>query len=93
MPPELTAWATPTGWALAALLFTLMAVGKLVPVTWVNRMLEQERRRGDDLKAANDMSNARADKLLEQQDKLLTYAQSADSALTALRHAAERAGR
>lgn len=90
MPPELSQWTTPSlGGLLAAGVMALLT-GLLVPLRTVRRELAAAEQRADDFKAAWQAADARADKLLEQQEQLLSYAKTADAALTALRRAAEQ---
>ncbi len=78
---------------LVTLGILLIATGRLVPKSIVDKLLKQEHQRAEDFKAAYEVTGARGDKLLEQQDKLLTYAVTADATLQALRAAAERGRR
>jgi hypothetical protein len=87
---ELTAWATPSLGGLCALFVLLVMTGRLVPLSTLRREIDAERQRAEDFKAAHAAADQRADKLLEQQEQLLSYARTADAALTALRSAAER---
>ncbi len=90
MLEELTRWATPSLGGLCALFVLLVMTGRLVPVSTLRRELDAANQRAEDYKAAWESTDARADKLVEQQDQLLTYARTADAALSALRAAAER---
>lgn len=90
MLEELTRWATPSLGGLCALFVLLVMTGRLLPRPTVDKLLQQETQRADDFKAAHAAADQRADKLLDQQEQLLTYARTADAALTALRAAAER---
>lgn len=92
MIEELAKWATPSLGGLCATFVLLIMTGRLVPVSTVRRLLDQERRRADDFKAAADAQGTRADKLVEQQDELLTLGRTAVQSLEALREASRRAG-
>lgn len=90
---ELTQWATPSLGGLLGIGVLLILTGKLVPVSTLRREIDQEKQRAEDYKAAWTAADQRADKLLEQQEQLLSYARTADAALQALRTAAERGRR
>lgn len=87
---ELARWANVGTGGLCALFVLLIMTGRLLPRSTVDKLLAQETQRAEDFKAAHTAADQRADKLLDQQEQLLTYARTADAALTALRTAAER---
>lgn len=74
MLAELEPFVQPSLAVLLALVVLLLLTGKLVPISTLTREIEQERRRADDLAAARDAAEARADRLADYVHQLLPYA-------------------
>lgn len=83
---ELTQWATPSLGGILAIGILLILTGKLIPVSTLEREVEQERRRADYLEKANE-------KQTEQLDRLIETLRTTEAALDALKRAAERGRR
>lgn len=83
---ELTQWATPSLGGLLAIGVILILTGRLVPISTLDREVEQERRRGDYLEKANE-------KQAEQLDRALEALRTTEAALDALKRAADRGQR
>jgi hypothetical protein len=78
--------------ALLALCVVLVVSGRLVPVATVRRLLEAERRfgeqqkeRAEELKVAGEAKDLRADALVRAVEELLPYARTADELVELLK--------
>lgn len=76
---------------VVVLVVLLVLFGLLVPVRTLNREVEQERRRGDDWKAAYDVQDARADVQAAQLVELLELARTMHAVMQGMQSAAGRA--
>lgn len=75
MPPELTAWVTPTawtGWGLAAGLFILLATGRLIPKSTVDRELARADRTAADWKETAELERKAREVQAEKDDEILS---------------------
>lgn len=87
MLAELEPFVQPSLAVLLALVVLLLLTGKLVPERTLNREIEQERRRADDLAAARDAAEARADRLVDYVHQLLPHAQVTGELIREMRRA------
>lgn len=86
---DLAPFVQPSLAALLAMVVVLLLTGRLVPVSTLTREVEAEQRRCDDLKAARDAADARADRLAAYVHELLPYARTADALIGEMRRAVE----
>lgn len=84
---ELAPFVQPSLAILLALVVVLLLAGKLVPLATLTREIDAERRRADDLAAARDAANARADKLADYLHQLVPHAQVTTALIGEMRRA------
>lgn len=91
---DLGAFLTPERGILGGLVVIavlLVMTGRLVPVTTLTRHLEQANQRAEDLRAARDAADARADRLADYLHQLMPYARVTGELVTEMRRAVEAA--
>lgn len=86
---ELAPFVQPSFAVLLALVVVLLLAGKLVPLATLTREIEAERRRAEDLLAARDAAEARADKLADYLHQLQGHAQLTTALMTEMRRAVD----